>query len=155
VQRIDLALLHVKEIDPNSFGIDSRAVFRFAGSSKPVGGILMKKLIHLLLLSVLLSVLFGCTTADRDYETRLRPPDDFNPVYLRYKELAGEKIMVIAIDMGGHWAFGYDHNRNSLSEAAENAAIKCDKARKKHKVFNKAKLFAVNDEIVYFDNQFK
>jgi len=115
----------------------------------------MKKLIHLLLLSVLLSVIFGCATTDDKYETLLRPPDAFNPVYLRYQELEGEKIMVVAIDMGGHWAFGYDHDRDTLAEAAENAAIKCDKARKKHKVFTKAKLFAVNDEVVYYDNQFK
>jgi len=115
----------------------------------------MKKLITLLLLSLLLSALCGCATTDEKYETLLRPPDAFNPVYLRYQELEGEKIMVVAIDMGGHWAFGYDHDRDTLAEAAENAAIKCDKARKKHKVFTKAKLFAVNDEVVYYDGQFK
>ncbi len=115
----------------------------------------MKKLVSLLLFSVLLSVLFGCATSDDKHEIRLRPPDTFNPVYLRYQELTGEKIMVIAIDMDGNWAFGYDHNRSTLREAAENAAIKCDKARKKHKVYSQAKLFAVNDEIVYYDNQFK
>jgi len=115
----------------------------------------MKKIINLLLLSVLLSVLFGCTTTDEKYETLLQPPDSFNPIWLRYQELPGEKTMVVAIDMGGNWAFGSDHDRDSLKEAAKNAAIKCDNARKKHKVFAKATLFAVNNEIVYYDNQFK
>ncbi len=115
----------------------------------------MKKLINLLLLSVLLSVLCGCTNLSEEYKTLLNPPDEFNPHFLQYEKLSGEKILVIAIDMGGNWAFGYDHGRNSLAEAAENAAIKCDKARKKHKVFNKAKLFAVNNEVVYYENQFK
>jgi len=117
----------------------------------------MKKLIRLLIASVLLFSVFGCATSStaEKYETRLRPPEDFNPLWLRYQELPGEKVMVIAVDMGGNWAFGYDHDRDTLVEAAENAAIKCDKARKKHKVFTGAKLFAVNNDIVYYDKQFK
>jgi hypothetical protein len=115
----------------------------------------MKNLIRLLLLSVLLSVLFGCTTTDEKYETLLRPPDSFNPVYLRYQALPGQKVMVVAIDRGGNWAFGYDHDRDSLEEATKNATVKCDRAREKHNVFTSAKLFAVNDEIVYYDSQVK
>ena len=114
----------------------------------------MKKLLSLLLLSIVLSVVSGCAT-NGEYETRLPPPDAFNPVFLRYQELPGEKIMVVAIDLSGNWAFGYDHSRETLQDAAETAAIKCDKAREKHKVFNKAKLFAVNNEVVYYNNQFK
>ena len=105
------------------------------------------------LLIVLRSIVFGCATGDLD--KRLPPPDAFNPNFLKYQALQGEKVMVVAVDLGGNWAFGYDHNRNSLQEAAESAAIRCDKQREKHKVFTKVKLFAVNDEIVYYDNQFK
>ena len=116
----------------------------------------MKKLIGLLLLSVLFFTIVGCATPDGDkVDLRLRPPEAFNPIYMRYQELTGEKIMVIAIDTEGQWAFGYDHNRDSLAEAAETAAIKCDKARKKFMVRTEAKLFAVNDKIVYYDCQFK
>lgn len=112
----------------------------------------MKKLI---LLSILLITICGCATTEDKYETRLRPPDAFNPVWMRYEELPGEKVMVVAIDMGGNWAFGYDYNRDSLADAAEAAALKCDKKRKRHKVFTKAKLFAVNNDVVYYDKQFK
>lgn len=117
----------------------------------------MKKWIKLLIASVFLVSLFGCATSSSDekYETRLRPPEDFNPTWLKYQKLPGEKVMVVAIDMGGNWAFGYDHDRTTLAEAAENAAIKCDKAREKHTVFTKAKLFAINNDIVYYDKQFK
>ncbi len=116
----------------------------------------MKKIIHLLLLSVLFFAVFGCATPDGEkVDIRLIPPDEFNPIYLRYKELPGEKIMVISIDTEGQWAFGYDYNRDTLKEAAETAAIKCDKARKKFMVRTPAKLFAVNDDIVYYDCLFK
>ncbi|NOU36543.1 MAG: hypothetical protein HOO88_07215 [Kiritimatiellaceae bacterium] len=111
----------------------------------------MKTLIRFALLSALLATVCGC--ASKTYETRLAPPTAFNPVFLQYKELPGQKVMVLAVDPNGQWAFGYDHSRTTLAEAAENAAIKCDKARKKHLVFTKAKLFAVNDEIVYYNGQ--
>jgi len=111
----------------------------------------MKILIKIALLSALLSTVFGCATGT--YETRLRPPDAFNPIFLKYKELPGQKVMVVAVDISGQWAFGYDVNRGTLEEAAQNAAVKCDKARKKLQVFAKAKLFAVNDEIVYYNRK--
>jgi len=118
----------------------------------------MKPFIKLLLLSAVLATLFGC--ASEPYETRYAPPDAFNPVFLRYKEMLGQKVMVVAIDPAPlgidrepNWAFGYDDSRATLEEAAENAAIKCDKARKKHKVFAKGKIFAINDEIVYYRKQ--
>ena len=116
----------------------------------------MKMLIRLLLLSALFFAVCGCATPDGDkVDIRVRPPDAFNPIFMRYKELPGQKIMVISIDTEGQWAFGYDHGRDTLEEAAETAAIKCDKARKKFMVRTEAKLFAVNDEIVYYDCQFK
>lgn len=114
----------------------------------------MKKLIPLLILSVTLSLLAGCAT-DGEYETRLRPPDAFNPVFYRYQQLQGQKIMVVAIDPGEHWAFGYDHGRGSIEEATEAATLKCNEARRKYSVFTQAKIFAVNDDVVYYDNQFK
>ncbi len=111
----------------------------------------MKTFIKFVLLSALLATVYGC--ASGTYETRLTPPEAMNPVFLRYKELPGQKVFVVAVDPTGEWAFGYDHSRATLAEAAENAAMKCDKARKKHKVFAKAKLFAINDEVVYYDQK--
>jgi hypothetical protein len=111
----------------------------------------MKKFIRFALLSVLLATV--CSCASGTYETRLAPPDAFNPVFLQYKEAPGQKVMVVAVDPTGEWAFGYDQGRTSLTEAAENAAMKCDIARKKLKVFTKGKVFAVNDEIVYYKDQ--
>jgi len=116
----------------------------------------MKLFAKTLFALVALITLYGCSTmTDEQYETRLRPPDAFNPIFLRYKELEGNKVIVVAVDPGEHWAFGYDHGRDSLAEAAENAAVKCDKARKKHKVYTKAKIFALNDEVVYYEKQFQ
>jgi len=114
----------------------------------------MRTAIKLFGLLMLLGSIFGCATQD-EIETRLPPPDAFNPTFLKYKALDGEKVMVVAIDLGGNWAFGYDHSRNTLREAAESAAVKCDTQREKHSVFAKGKLFAVNDEIVYYDKMFK
>jgi hypothetical protein len=118
----------------------------------------MKTFIKFALLAAVLASLCGC--ASEPYETRYAPPDAFRPVFLRFKEMPGQKVMVVAVDptpLGvdrePNWAFGYDDSRATLEEAAENAAIKCDKARKKHKVFAKCKIFAVNDEVVYFKDQ--
>ena len=113
----------------------------------------MKKLLQLLLMLIAFGALCGCATSS--YQTRLDPPDAFNPVFYRYEKLQGNKVIVLAVDPGGHWAFGYDHSCDTIEEAAKNAAIKCDQARKKHKVFNKAKLFAVNNDVVYYEDQFK
>lgn len=111
----------------------------------------MKALIKLVILSILLSTVYGC--ASGTYESRLAPPDAFNPMFLKYQKLPGQKVMVLAVDPTGQWAFGYDQGRGTLEEAAKNAAVKCDKEREKHLVFNKARLFAVNDEIVYYNQQ--
>ena len=110
----------------------------------------MKLFAKISLLVVVLISLFGCAGSGT-FETHLSPPEDFNPIFLEYKKLGGEKVMVVAIDPGGHWAFGYDHNRANLREAAESAAVKCDEARKKHEVYTKAKIFAVNNDIIYYD----
>ena len=67
--------------------------------------------------------------------------------------MPGQKVMVVAVDPTGEWSFGYDDNRATLEEAAKNAATKCDKEREERKVFTKAKLFAVNNEIVYYNQQ--
>ncbi len=110
----------------------------------------MKVIVKFVLLSALLATLCGC--ASGTYETRLPTPDAMNPVFMRYQELQGQKAFVVAVDPSGEWAFGYDHGRETLAEAAENAAVKCDIARKKFNVFAKAKLFAINDEVVYYKN---
>ncbi|QHI69269.1 hypothetical protein [Tichowtungia aerotolerans] len=113
----------------------------------------MKLFVKFAVLAVILSTIFGCATSDGEkFEVRLRPPEEFNPYFLKYKELPGQKVLVVAVDPGGRWACAYDHDRGTLREAAENAAIKCDKARKKHNVFTKAKIFAINDEVVYYND---
>ena len=109
----------------------------------------MKLFIKFTLLAVLFSSVIGCATSGDYAQINLHPPDSFNPIFHRYKALPEEKVLVIAVDPGGRWSFGYDHSRESLQEAAENAATKCDRARKKHKVFTKATIFAINDEVVY------
>lgn len=114
----------------------------------------MKLLMKFALLAVLLSTVFGCATSGDKFEVRLPPPDSFNPIFMRYQELPGEKVLVVAVDPGGRWAFGYDCDKETLQEAAQNAAIKCDKARAKFKVFSKARIFAINDEVIY-NNEFK
>lgn len=103
----------------------------------------------------LMLTLFGCATSSQQYETRLQPSEGFNPIFLKYKELPGEKVIVVAVDPSGNWAFGYDHGKTSLSEAAEVAATRCDKARENFKVFSKAKIFAINNQVVYYDKQFQ
>jgi len=111
----------------------------------------MKAFIKLAVLSALLSVVYGCASSGDKFETRIPPPDAINSVFMRYKELPGEKVFVVAVDPNGRWTFGYDVNRATLEEAARNAAVKCDEARKKYRVFSKAKLFAVNNEVVYYN----
>lgn len=112
----------------------------------------MLKSVQIILFASLLSVICGCTSGT--YETRLTPPDEFNTHWLQYKEMPGQKVMVIAVDPTGQWAFGYDCDRATLAEAARSAAVKCDKAREKHKVFSRAKLFAINNDIVYYNSRY-
>lgn len=114
----------------------------------------MKLFIKSAVLIVLLSTVFGCATSGDKFEARLAPPDSLNPIFMGYKELPGEKVMTIAVDPGGSWAFGLDHSRATIEEAAKNATIKCDKARKDYNIFTKAKIFAINNDVVYYD-QFK
>lgn len=111
----------------------------------------MRTCIKFVLLSALLATVYGCTSGT--YEARITPPDAFNPVFLRYKELPGQKVMVVAVDPNGQWACGYDHSRATLAEAAERAAADCDKSREKYQVLTRAKIFAINDEVVYYNKQ--
>lgn len=112
----------------------------------------MKKLLMLVVLTASFAMITGCASTG-DYETHLRPPEAMNPIFMRYKQLPEPKIFVVAVDPTGQWAFGYDHSAASLEEAARNAAIKCDTARKKHQVFSPARLFAVNNDIVYYQEK--
>ncbi len=113
----------------------------------------MKMFAKWVLLVVLSSIVFGCATGDLD--KRLPPPDAFNTTFLEYLDNPGEKVMVVAVDLGGNWACGYAYNWSSTKIAAQKAATQCDKSREKNIVHTKAKLFAVNNDIVYYDNQFK
>jgi hypothetical protein len=111
----------------------------------------MIKFIQSVFLFCLIVIVAGCAS-NQDQITRIPPPDDFNPIFLKYKDLPGQKVMTIAVDPTGEWSFGYDFNKDTLEEAAVNAATYCDQSRDKFKVVSKARLFAVNDEIVYYDN---
>jgi hypothetical protein len=111
---------------------------------------LMKSLIKIVLLSVLVSAVYGCASSGEKFETRLRPPDIFNPYYLAYTKLPGQKVCVVAVDPDGKWAFGYEGARETIEAAAEHATADCDQQRDKFNIHAKAKLFAVNDEIVYY-----
>lgn len=112
----------------------------------------MKTFIKFALLSALLMTVYGCASGKGKYEARLDPPDAFNLAFQRYKELPGQKVIVVAVDPTGEWAFGLDHGKASLKEAAVIAAEKCDKARADYRVFTKGRLFAVNNDVVYYDN---
>ncbi len=114
----------------------------------------MKMFAKWFLLVVLSSIVFGCATQETS-GLRLPPPVAFNTTFLKYQALQGEKVMVLAVDPGGSWACGFEYAQNSLEEATESATITCDLNRKESKVFTKATLFAVNNDIVYYDNQFK
>lgn len=111
----------------------------------------MKAMLKYGMLTLVALVLAGCASSGVQSGVRLPPPDVMNPVYLRYSEFGTNKVFVVAVDPDGHWAFGYDHSRDSIEEAAINAAVKCDIAREKFGVHAKGRLFAVNDEIVYFN----
>lgn len=113
----------------------------------------MKKLLKIALLFALLSTLYGCASSGEKFETRLAPPDAFNPYFIGYQQFSGQKVMVVAVDPTGQWAYGIGHDKKTLEEAAQEAAVKCDKEREKHKVYAKAKLFAINDEIVYYNRK--
>jgi hypothetical protein len=111
----------------------------------------MKMFIKSALLAALLAAVFGCATSGEKFETRLAPPDAFNPTFMLYKQMPGQKVMAVAVDPGGRWAFGFDHSKATLEEAETNALAKCNSAREDHKVFFTAKIFAINDEVVYYD----
>ena len=112
----------------------------------------MKLLAQFASVIVLFSTLVGCATSGEHYEVRLAPPDTFNPTFMKYKELPGEKVMAIAVDPNGQWAFGFDHSQDSLETASTNAIAKCDRAREDYQVFSKSKIFAVNNDIIYYDD---
>jgi hypothetical protein len=115
----------------------------------------MRKWLGLLVAALVVVTLSGCATMDNGGDTRLAPPDEINTVFLRYKEFPGEKVMVVAVDPAGLWGYGFDYGRETLAEAAESAATLCDKAREDLNIMNKAKIFAINDEVVYYKNQLK
>lgn len=114
----------------------------------------MKLLIKSVLFVALLTTVFGCATSEDKFEARLQPPDAFNKTFMLYKQKPGQKAIAVAVDPGGRWAFGFDHDRDTIEEAKKNAIIKCSKACEGYQVFTKPTIFAINDEVVYYD-QFK
>lgn len=113
----------------------------------------MKAFAKFTLLAILLSSVFGCATSGRDSRIKLTPPDAINAVYMGYEKLPGQKVFVIAVDPSGEWAYGYDDSQATLEEAAKNAAVKCDAARKKFNVFAPARIFAINNDVIYYNIQ--
>jgi hypothetical protein len=109
------------------------------------------KFIQSVFLFCLIVIIAGCAS-NQGQMARIPPPSDFDPIFMRYKDLPGQKVMTIAVDPTGEWSFGYDFNKDTLEEAAVNAATYCDQSRNKYKVISKARLFAVNDEIVYYND---
>ena len=113
----------------------------------------MKSLVKVVLLAALLASVYGCASSgEKEKVTHLRPPDLFNPYYMAYTKLPGQKVCVIAVDPDGKWAYGYASGRATLEEAAAKAAESCDASRTRYRVFAEPKLFAINDKIVYYDN---
>lgn len=111
----------------------------------------MKSAVRFCLMLAGLLVVAGCATSgDNSFRPKLPPPDVMNPVYMEYTQMPPNKVFVVAVDPDGTWAFGFDYGRETIEEAARNAAVKCDKARERHGVHTKGSLFAVNDEIVYY-----
>lgn len=109
----------------------------------------MKTLIKVSVLSVLMSMVFGCAST---YDTFVPPPEEINQAFMEYQKLPGQKVFVVAIDPTGPYAFGFDAGRATLEEAGKNAAVTCDQHREKNQVLNTAKVFAINDEVVYYKN---
>ena len=109
----------------------------------------MKMLFKLGLSAIALLLIFGCATEST--KLRLTPPDDMNKAFMRYKELPGEKVFVCAIDASGAWTYAYDYGRTTSEEAAKTAAERCDRMREKIGVHAKGRLFAINNDVVYFD----
>ncbi|MFA5689331.1 MAG: hypothetical protein WC959_09335 [Kiritimatiellales bacterium] len=109
----------------------------------------MKLLIKVGLSVAALLLVYGC--ASKNAVCRLMPPEEMNGPFLRYKDLPGEKVFVCAVDPSGAWTFAYDYDRATTEEAAKTAAERCDVQREKIGVLNKGKLYAVNNEVVYFD----
>lgn len=112
----------------------------------------MKSVVRSFIASILLVTIVGCATNGKEaFQPRLPPPDVMSPVYLRYLEEPDNKVFVVAVDPDGTWAFGYDFGKASVEEAARSAAQKCDAARERHGVHTKGSIFAINDEIVYYN----
>lgn len=112
----------------------------------------MKSFVPWSVFALVVSMLFGCSTASKNIQSRWDPPDEFNAFFLKYKALPGEKMLVLAVDPNGGWASGFDYDCNTLQEAAENATARCNECRKKMHVFTKARVFAINNEVVYHDH---
>ena len=114
----------------------------------------MKKAFSLLILFTAIGILSGCASMGPS-NARIAPPEEFNVEFLKYQNAPGEKVLVLAVDVDGNWAYGFDHSESSLEEAAKNAARNCDAARTENKVITTGKLFAVNNDVVYYKNAAK
>lgn len=111
----------------------------------------MNMLMRFFILSALLAVLSGCATSvEKQLESRMPPPAAMDRIFLKYKALPGEKVFVVAVDRDGKWVYGYDAGRDTKEEAARNAVAQCDTLRQSRNILSPAKLFAVNNDIVYY-----
>lgn len=79
------------------------------------------------------------------------PPEEMNMSFLRYKEAAGKKAYALAADPSGPWAFAYSFSKSSQAEADEEALRRCNTVRTKYDVLSKPRLFAQDNEVVYYN----
>ena len=62
------------------------------------------------------------------------------------------KVFVIAIDPGGDFSWGYGYGKSTVKEAATVAVEQCDAARAEQGILTKARLYAINNRVVYADS---
>ncbi|MCF7847800.1 MAG: hypothetical protein K9M45_03030 [Kiritimatiellales bacterium] len=108
----------------------------------------MKTLIKSIMVGLVVVVVAGCAS-DVVYVPQL--PMAAQKKLLAYEKLPPNKVFVIAIDPGGHYAYGFDSGKATLKEAAKIATLKCDKQRDTYGVASKTYIYAINDKVVYRD----
>ena len=106
----------------------------------------MKLISGFLFTSVLASMLVGCAS-DIAYVPKI--PPHAQAKLLDYFEQPGNKVFIIAIDPSGNYAFGYDHGKSTLKEAAEAAFKMCAASRESSGVVARPCIYALNNTVVY------
>ena len=106
----------------------------------------MKLFMRFLFVSVVVAMIAGCAS-DTVYVPKIPPRAQAK--LLDYFEQPENKVFVIAVDPSGDFAFGYDHGKPTLKEAAKVATEKCDASREANDIIAKPYIYAINDKVVY------